>query len=773
MDDLFKYQPLEHPWQLRLVELLPQEDDDEVRCNIKVINGDDAQDLDPKYDIQRIPYHALSYTWGNSKERQYIILDGKLHPITTNLYAFLKQTRPKQDPPHHLWIDAISIDQSNPKEKSEQVGRMTSIYTHATGIALWLGPAEDDSDLAMDWFRKTADVVQQNRREGEIDIELLERLHRDKSFALIDGEKSEVRRLRDALQKLLNRSWWSRVWITQEATVPRKPAWILCGDREVHWASLGLVIMLLSIFGFCRPGYEYLSHFEFPLSFLTIQADRASGGEDLRLLSILAVIRGFQATDHRDRVYAVLGIAGDLDPNLFPKPDYSESKTVKDVYREVAAYLLSASPYNHMLDFLGHTDDPFSRSIPGVRDGNPGAVWNIFKPGVEIVSEIGGYDNLRVGEETTRQLLTPYGRVIETLSALVETETVKPIINATWLPPGVKSQLEEYVELSEDQIRDFLNLLRAFQEFLGGPFGKRLVEDGLPSNLGNSLTTMANYCENAFAEEFGTEKASRSIESSTEEVDDPPISVIDETMWPWPWPSWLPDWRCPQALYNPFLKCFRLRKGQTDPDGELWKAGVYAASGHDLDIFRDPSSASELVTIDGDEFRLRGFMVDRIKSLAALKVAEDMFDETEHIVQLYGSMPSDLGENYVSTGENVSAAFWRTVAADICYEGHCPAGRGFALSNRDTFSRTARFHHACSGRKLAITSDKLMGLVPRDAEVDDEIYVLAGGQVLYVLRPQRDCFRFVGECYLHGFMDGEALERLENGTAHVDQIRLV
>ena len=80
---------------------------------------------------------------------------------------------------------------------------------------------------------------------------------------------------------------------------------------------------------------------------------------------------------------------------------------------------------------------------------------------------------------------------------------------------------------------------------------------------------------------------------------------------------------------------------------------------------------------------------------------------------------------------------------------------------------------ACNGRSLATTAGKLIGLVPRLTQVDDEIFVLDGGQVLYVLRPVGECFQCIGESYIHGLMDGEALRKLEDGTAEVDTIRII
>jgi hypothetical protein len=66
-----------------------------------------------------------------------------------------------------------------------------------------------------------------------------------------------------------------------------------------------------------------------------------------------------------------------------------------------------------------------------------------------------------------------------------------------------------------------------------------------------------------------------------------------------------------------------------------------------------------------------------------------------------------------------------------------------------------------------------MGLVPRTARVGDEIFVLAGGQVLHVLRPVGECFQYIGESYVHGLMDGEALQRLDDGTTKVETVRII
>jgi hypothetical protein len=75
------------------------------------------------------------------------------------------------------------------------------------------------------------------------------------------------------------------------------------------------------------------------------------------------------------------------------------------------------------------------------------------------------------------------------------------------------------------------------------------------------------------------------------------------------------------------------------------------------------------------------------------------------------------------------------------------------------------------------TENGLIGLIPKLARVDDEIFVLAGGDVLHVLRlAGAQCpgkYQCVGERYPHGIMDGAALERLEKGIASVTKVELM
>ena len=61
-------------------------------------------------------------------------------------------------------------------------------------------------------------------------------------------------------------------------------------------------------------------------------------------------------------------------------------------------------------------------------------------------------------------------------------------------------------------------------------------------------------------------------------------------------------------------------------------------------------------------------------------------------------------------------------------------------------------------RRLSITEDRLVCLVPEESMVGDAIFILLGCPIPFVLRPRGDEWRIVGCCYVHEMMDGQALQ---------------
>jgi hypothetical protein len=106
------------------------------------------------------PYNALSYTWGDGKAKSNIRINGKNLTITLSLATALFHLRPRSQP-LRIWIDQISINQQDLKEKTEQVQHMGQIYRNAEEGLVWLGPAQNGSEALMDVLNKLGAFAEQ------------------------------------------------------------------------------------------------------------------------------------------------------------------------------------------------------------------------------------------------------------------------------------------------------------------------------------------------------------------------------------------------------------------------------------------------------------------------------------------------------------------------------------------------------------------------------------------------------------------------------------
>lgn len=78
------------------------------------------------------------------------------------------------------------------------------------------------------------------------------------------------------------------------------------------------------------------------------------------------------------------------------------------------------------------------------------------------------------------------------------------------------------------------------------------------------------------------------------------------------------------------------------------------------------------------------------------------------------------------------------------------------------------------GKRLSITKAGRLAWCPQACRKGDTIAVLAGGRVPYVLRKNEDdTYRFLGDSYVHGVMDGEAVDAMEKEGRDWETIELV
>ncbi len=70
---------------------------------------------------------------------------------------------------------------------------------------------------------------------------------------------------------------------------------------------------------------------------------------------------------------------------------------------------------------------------------------------------------------------------------------------------------------------------------------------------------------------------------------------------------------------------------------------------------------------------------------------------------------------------------------------------------------------ASTNRVFAVTTNGYYVLGPKVMEVGDIVRVFTGGKMPFAVRPWGKRFLLVGECYVHGLMNGEAIESMERG----------
>lgn len=138
--------------------------------------------------------------------------------------------------------------------------------------------------------------------------------------------------------------------------------------------------------------------------------------------------------------------------------------------------------------------------------------------------------------------------------------------------------------------------------------------------------------------------------------------------------------------------------------------------------------------------------------------------------------------NYTPTGEKSEDAYLRTLVADVQLDSNRNiAGRGAASTvyevDPDSFTLDEVDWIIRPGieQQFATIERGYIGLVPRSSDVGDGVYVLINGQTLYVLRFQETRsnekqYQFLGEAYVHGLMDGEALKWLKEGKVELESV---
>jgi hypothetical protein len=246
-------------------------------------------------------FDALSYTWGAPSKMETILCNGLEMKIGANLHEAIQTLF---SPPISLdlpiWIDAICINQGDDEEKGHQVHRMGDVYRRANKVVIWLGPAENDSDLAMESLPGLSERLS-SLPFGSVVYHFEE-----------NGLPDENSPVWYAVGNLFRRQWFGRLWTFQETVLAAKLI-AVAGQKMADWTLISTVagqLWELGLWSTC-VGYQRLEKLGNGFKAVADISWARSHLKDLKELDptyLLEMVSHKTCLEPRDRVYAILGM---------------------------------------------------------------------------------------------------------------------------------------------------------------------------------------------------------------------------------------------------------------------------------------------------------------------------------------------------------------------------------------------------------------------------------------------------------------------------------
>ncbi|KAE9373085.1 HET-domain-containing protein [Stipitochalara longipes BDJ] len=277
-------------------------------------------------------YDAVSYTWGDDMTAISVPCNETSLEIRTNLskaLPFIHDFRPEPRT-RPLWVDGICLNQGDPTEKEIHVPLMNEVYANASRTLIWLGEADENSDLALDNIESLTQKLLTVKNPASLSVQQKLTNH---DLPLSDDRKWK------AIKLLQLRPWFYRLWTLQEVVLSKETV-LLCGNKSTFWNTMSALHQAAIQAGLSfivepeadpKARYKYSNTAIRHVDFLRKMRERGIA-MTLPNLLLLSVDRGYSVPV--DRVWALLGLLNKTYRQYISAAKLVDYETARSRYHE-------------------------------------------------------------------------------------------------------------------------------------------------------------------------------------------------------------------------------------------------------------------------------------------------------------------------------------------------------------------------------------------------------------------------------------------------------
>ncbi|CAG9978008.1 unnamed protein product [Clonostachys byssicola] len=747
----FLYSPVDTAnGEIRLLTLHPATDKEaSIVCDLERVRLRD----NPQFE-------AISYTWGAEHPSVQIILNDSTFYVRENAAAALRRLRRRKGS-RRVWIDAICINQEEVPERDRQITVMQHIFGQASQVIIWLGEPTEQGILGIRYLQGKLINASLRQLWLEVHGDDMRPSYTTNISTALDRMTYTDDQLAGEIRELLDRPWWRRTWVVQEAVLAQKLV-VMCGEEVVTWDMIRKLIDGRRI---SRPNFEVMGIvldetafpdglFRFISEYRQRWHDSASG---INLLEILYRCRALECSEPQDKIFGLLGIAPSAKA-MGVVPDSTAS--AHEVYRDFALKFARGS---QSLDILNYARE---------WQGAPG---RFSKQQVYSLLEQSKYHDVKA------QIDDGPGK--------------KPRQSWARLPDGW-----ERIPGKVPKFHNYKTNETSQKSPLAGSLSQAALimeRRELPTNWQKKWDNLGRA---TVSHELEGDKPATKLEGKIAEL----LADLAKL------PSWVPNWYTPTAwdpeplLDFSFSHPLYWASGDEIPHVPVGPSEcVLSLSGFVFDEIESiapawhPQSEQPALSRKGNEV-LIGWEEHALRPVQECPYKDSSREEAlwrTMIADWAGAHAAPESDRYYvevwydrngwarqvpdvvnmgvweATMEGVSLTFhevdmlseFATFCSrdDVEYPSSSTGLRtdGEHVIVKQYGAYVKRIQRACAHRALFVTRKGYIGLAPWNAKEGDVVAVLDGGKTPYILRSASvDQFKLVGESFVYGVMAGEALQ---------------